>query len=183
MIPVYINYQGLYYLLLDPATGEVTELKDLGANEELYMVEFCNDKVISRDYTGFARMDTSTGKMVPFCEYSNIDASMYNVAESEMVYLSDDNSEMILGLNTYESYGGLGGHSGFKFLHLKKADKNPNAGKTVLILSSAEDAFPDEADINAVTVFNRQNDSYFIKYANIIIISMPVKPFLLFRAR
>lgn len=164
MIPVYINYQGLFYLLLDPATGEVTELNDLGTNEELYMVEFCNDKVISRDYTGFARMDTSTGKMVPFCEYSNIDASMYNVAESEMVYLSDDNSEMILGLNTYESYGGLGGHSGYKFMHLKKADKNPNAGKTVLILSSAEDAFPDEADINAVTVFNRQNDSYFIKF-------------------
>ena len=47
---------------------------------------------------------------------------------------------------------------------MKKADKNPNAGKTVLILSSAEDAFPDEADINAVTVFNRQNDSYFIKF-------------------
>ena len=70
MIPVYINYQGLFYLLLDPATGEVTELNDLGTNEELYMVEFCNDKVISRDYTGFARMDTSTGKMVPFCEYS-----------------------------------------------------------------------------------------------------------------
>ena len=164
MIPVYLEYEGLFYLLLDPATGEVTELEDLGTNEDLYMVEFCNGKIISRDYTGFSRMDTSTGEMVPFCDYSNIDAPLTDVAESEMLYLSDDNSEIVLGMEIYDYSSPYGGQSGYRFMHLTKADKNPNAGKTVLILSTTENAFPDEADISAVTVFNRQNASYFIKF-------------------
>lgn len=164
MIPVFYEYTGVVYLILDPATGEFTELEELGTKESLYMVEFCNDQIISRDFTGFSRMDKSTGKLEQICEYSNIDASLYDLIESELMYVSSDNSEMIMGTPTYESVGNLDGHCGFKITHLVKADKNPNAGKTVLIVSTTEGYYPDEAEMKAVPVFNRQNDSYFVKF-------------------
>ena len=125
---------------------------------------FCNDQIISRNFTGFSRMDKSTGKLEQICEYSNIDASLYDLIESELMYVSSDNNEMIMGTPTYESVGNLDGHCGFKITHLVKADKNPNAGKTVLIVSTTEGYYPDEAEMKAVPVFNRQNDSYFVKF-------------------
>ena len=163
MIPAYIDYYGLMYLMLDPSTGEVTELEDIGTNEELYLVEFCNGMIFSRDFTGFSRMDPA-GKMSSICEYSNIDASLFELIEAQLLYVADDNSEMILGTETYDSIGHLGGHSGYKITHLTRSDKNPHAGKTVLTLSTTENSEPDEADLNAVKTFNRQNPSYFIKY-------------------
>ena len=182
MIPVFLD-NGMVYVLLDLESGQMNEVKGLYGSEEAYMLEHCNGKTLSRDFYGLNYVDIDSGKLIPIFDYSNVDESYYEIIETQTLYISDDAGEIILGGETYND-----DVDGYRIMHLKRADRNPNAGKTQIILSLGEDAYPEYSDLKAATLYNRQNNPCFIKFvmpyndqgeykdvkADIILTSMPV---------
>ena len=162
LLPVVLSDYDFVYLSIDLATMETEELQSLYGTKN-YMIEYASGKSLAKDYTGISFIDHSTGKLDPICEYSNIDMPMIDVIESSILYISGDGDEIILGGETYDNSGSYSG--GYKISHLTRASSNPNAGKTVLILSNDNESYSfEEADYMAVYLFNQRNDSYFVKY-------------------
>ena len=161
ILSVYEQRGDSVYVSLDPATGELTELTGLYGKEDSYMLEYCNGKSVAHTLKGINVIDPQTGELISVFDYCNVNAPMADIAESNSLYISDDYGEIILGRETYDYYGSL---SGYKIMHLTKEATNPHAGKTILTLTTAEDAYPEPSDLNAILLFNEQNDSCFIKY-------------------
>ncbi len=160
ILPVYLSTYDLIYVSLNIASGEVKELSGLYGNFGTW-IERASGKYVGRDVNGFSFVDDMTGELTRICDYSDIGASLTDIAESELLYISDNGDEILLGCETEEPTGGFG----YRIAHLSLAGTNPNAGKTILTLSSEHDFFPSESDFNAVHLFNEQNGSFFIKYA------------------
>ena len=160
MLPVYIETGEEIFISIDPSTGEIEELKGLYGTSG-YWLEYASGKTVARDYNGFSFVDNLTGELTPICDYIDIDALVCDVGESQMLYISDDGSEMVLG---YESYEQFSSSSGYKIMHLTRAASNPNAGKTELIISTNEEFMPERSDFYALQQFNNSNDSFFLKY-------------------
>lgn len=150
------NYE-MVFLSLDLATTELKEVDSL-YGFDMYWPEFINGKVIARDYEGLGYLDEITGKINRICKYTDIDAPITEILESPILYVSEDNSEIIMGLEIYET-----DYEGYRIIHLNKASTNPNAGKTELILSFGEDIYPLTFEYIAINNFNKTNPSYFIK--------------------
>lgn len=160
MLPVYLDTGEDIFISIDPETCEIEELKGLYGTSG-YWLEYASGKTVARDYTGFSFVDNSTGELTKICDYIDIDALICDVGEAQLLYISDDGSEMILG---YESYDRFSSSSGYKIMHLTRAATNPNAGKTELIISTNEQFMPERSDFYALQQFNSNNDSFFLKY-------------------
>ena len=163
ILPAYSYSSEIIFLSLDLTTGKAEELEGLYGTYA-YWIEHASGKTVARDYTGFSFVDNQTGALTPICEYSDIDASMSTVIESELLYINDDGSEMVLGVETYDSVGNTYWDFGYKVMHLSLQDVNPHAGKTVLTLSNGDESIASESDLYAVNLFNNSNSSFFIKY-------------------
>lgn len=163
IIPVYLSTYDLVYVSLNIASGELKELTGLYGNTGTW-IERASGKYVGRDINGFSFVDDMTGDLTRICNYSDIGASLTDIAESELLYISDSGDEILLGCGTGGSTGYESGGFGYRISHLSLAGTNPNAGKTVLTLSSGQDVFPSESDFNAVHLFNEQNGSFFIRY-------------------
>ena len=163
IIPVYLSNYDIVFVSLDIASGELKELTGLYGNTGTW-IERASGKYVGRDYKGFSFVDDMTGDLTHICDYSDIDASLTDIADSELLYISDNADEILLGCPIYDYVGDSSSRYGYKIMHLSRADANPNAGKTVLTLSTGPDFTPSESDFNAVHLFNKQNDSFFIKY-------------------
>ena len=163
IIPVYLSTYDVVFVSLNIASGELKELTGLYGNTRMW-IERASGKYVGRDYKGFSFVDNMTGDLTHICDYSDINASMTEIAESELLYISDKGEEILLGSETYDSVGYTTSKFGYRIMHLTKADTNPNAGKTILTLSSEQEFYPSESDFTAVHLFNEQSDSFFIKY-------------------
>ena len=163
IIPVFVENDFLY-VLLDLATGETSELKGLYGSEETYQLEYCNGKTIMRDFYGLNYVDADTGKISNIFKYDNVDESFYDIIDTETLYISDDGSEIILGGYTYDNSSMYASLDGYKIMHLKRADKNPNAGKTIITMSLGKDSYPEYSDLYAAKIYNRQNNPCFVKF-------------------
>lgn len=163
IIPVFVE-NDLLYVLLDLATGETSELKGLYGSEETYQLEYCNGKTIMRDFYGLNYVDAETGKISNIFKYDNVDESFYDIIDTETLYISDDGSEIILGGYTYDNSSMYASLEGYKIMHLKRADKNPNAGKTIITMSLGKDSYPEYSDLYAAKIYNRQNNPCFVKF-------------------
>ena len=163
IIPVFV-VNDLLYVLLDLATGETSELKGLYGSEETYQLEYCNGKTIMRDFYGLNYVDAETGKISNIFKYDNVDESFYDIIDTETLYISDDGSEIILGGYTYDNSSMYASLEGYKIMHLKRADKNPNAGKTIITMSLGKDSYPEYSDLYAAKIYNRQNNPCFVKF-------------------
>ena len=163
IIPVFV-VNDLLYVLLDLATGETSELKGLYGSEETYQLEYCNGKTIMRDFYGLNYVDAETGKISNIFKYDNVDESFYDIIDTETLYISDDGSEIILGGYTYDNSSMYASLDGYKIMHLKRADKNPNAGKTIITMSLGKDSYPEYSDLYAAKIYNRQNNPCFVKF-------------------
>lgn len=163
IIPVFVENDFLY-VLLDLATGETSELKGLYGSEETYQLEYCNGKTIMRDFYGLNYVDAETGKISNIFKYDNVDESFYDIIDTETLYISDDGSEIILGGYTYDNSSMYASLDGYKIMHLKRADKNPNAGKTIITMSLGKDSYPEYSDLYAAKIYNRQNNPCFVKF-------------------
>ena len=163
IIPVFV-VNDLLYVLLDLATGETSELKGLYGSEETYQLEYCNGKTIMRDFSGLNYVDAETGKISNIFKYDNVDESFYDIIDTETLYISDDGSEIILGGYTYDNSSMYASLDGYKIMHLKRADKNPNAGKTIITMSLGKDSYPEYSDLYAAKIYNRQNNPCFVKF-------------------
>ena len=163
IIPVYTYSYDIIFVSLDIATGETKELEGLYGTSKMW-IERASGKTVGRDYKGFSFVDDMTGDPTHICDYSNINAPMTEVVDSELLYISDNGDEMILGRETYDPVGYTTSRFGYEIMHLSRTDKNPNAGKTVLTLSTEQEFYPSESDFNAIHLFNERNDSFFIKY-------------------
>ena len=163
IIPVYLSNYDIVYASLDIASGEVKELTGLYGNTSMW-IERASGKYVGRDYNGFSFVDDMTGDLTPICSYSDINAPLTEVADSALLYISDNGDDILLGSETYDSVGYTTSKFGYRIMHLSLAGKNPNAGKTILTLSSEQEFYPSESDLNAVHLFNEQNSSFFIKY-------------------
>ncbi len=163
ILPAFSYTYEIFFISLDLATGKAEELEGLYGTYA-YWIEHASGKTVARDYKGFSFVDNQTGALTPICEYSDIDASMSTVIESELLYINDDGSEMVLGVETYDSVGNTYWDFGYKVMHLSLQDVNPHAGKTVLTLSNGDESIASESDLYAVNLFNNSNSSFFIKY-------------------
>ena len=162
IFPVIVQNEAVQ-VQLDLATGDVSELKGLYGSEETYMLEYCNGKTVSRDFNGLNFVDAESGSLKQIFDYSNVDESYYDIIDTETLYVSDDGSEIILGGYVYDNSSFFSGDT-YKIMHLKKADRNPNAGKTVITMSLGEDSYPEYSDLYAAKIYNRQNNPCFIKF-------------------
>ena len=160
MLPVYLNTGEDIFVSVDPSTGEIEELKGLYGTSG-YWLEYASGKTVARDYNGFSFVDNSTGELTPICDYIDIDALVCDVGEAQLLYVSDDGSEMILGYESYERYSSS---TGYRIMRLTRADSNPNAGKTELIISTNNEFTPERSDFFALQQFNKSNGSFFLKY-------------------
>ena len=163
IIPVYTYSYDIIFVSLDIATGETKELEGLYGTSKMW-IERASGKTVGRDYKGFSFVDDMTGDPTHICDYSNINAPMTEVVDSELLYISDNGDEMILGRETYDPVGYTTSRFGYEIMHLSRTDKNPNAGKIVLTLSTEQEFYPSESDFNAIHLFNERNDSFFIMY-------------------
>ena len=153
----------LAYVKMDLATGEASELKGLYGSEDTYMLEYCNGKTVSRDLKGLNLVDAESGTLKQLFDYSNVDESYYDVIDTQTLYVSDDGNDIVLGGYVYDNSSYYSGDV-YKIMHLKRADRNPNAGKTILTLSLGEDAYPEYSDLYAAKIYNRQDNPCFIKF-------------------
>ena len=160
MLPVYLETGENIFISIDPTTGEIEELKGLYGTSD-YWLEYASGKTVARNYDGFSFVDKTTGELTPICDYIDIDALVCDVGEAQMLYISDDGSEMVLGYESYERYSSS---SGYKIMHLTRAASNPNAGKTELTISTNDQFMPERSDFYALQQFNSSNDSFFLKY-------------------
>lgn len=164
IVPVYLS-QNQVYVLVDLESGSMKELKGLYGSEEAFMLEYCNGKSMSRDLHGLKFIDAENGTLTPICEYENIDASFYDVIDTQTLYVSDDASDIVLGGYDFTNLSnGISNLDSYKIMHLKRADRNPNAGKTVLIYTIGPDSSPEYSDFYAAQLFNKQNSEYFLKF-------------------
>lgn len=159
ILPVFLESYDEVLFEIDPVTGDVTELDTLFGTDVCWL-EHASGKIVARDYKGFNILNESTGKMEPFCNYSAFDCPMSDAMQSELLYISDDNSKMIMGFTTYNQAN----QAGFKIMIFTKTDTNPHAGKTILTVSSTEDHFPEESDLLGVYLYNKNVDSFFLEY-------------------
>ena len=127
------------------------------------MLEYCNGKTISRDFYGLNFVDTESGTLKRIFDYSNVDESYYDIIDTETLYVSDDGNEIILGGYVFDNSSYFSGDT-YKIMHLTKADRNPNAGKTVITMSLGEDSYPEYSDLYAAKIYNRQDNPCFIKF-------------------
>ena len=162
IFPVIVQNEAVQ-VQLDLATGDVSELKGLYGSEETYMLEYCNGKTVSRDFNGLNFVDAESGSLKQIFDYSNVDESFYDIIDTQTLYVSDDGSDIILGGYVFDNSGYFSGDA-YKIMHLKKADRNPNAGKTVITLSLGESAYPEYSDLYAAKIYNRQDNPCFIKF-------------------
>ena len=149
----------MLYASLDPETGEHKELEGLMGFYDTEVIS-TSGKSVARDLNGFNFIDEETGNLTPICEYSDINMSLEDLIESQLLYISDNADEMILAHEKYSSVSSYG----YELIHLTKCGTNPHAGKTILTLSNAEMAEPNSSDFYAMKLFNETNDSFFIKY-------------------
>ena len=163
ILPAYTYTYEMVFISVDLTTGEVKELEGLYGTAA-YWIENASGKTVARDYTGFSFVDNQTGELTHICDYCDIDQPMNIVLESELLYINDDGSEMVLGVQTYDSASTLTWQYGYKVMHITLEDSNPHAGKTVLTLSDGDESIASESDLYAVNLFNNRNDKYFIKY-------------------
>ena len=154
----------LSYVKMDLATGEATELKGLYGSEDTYMLEYCNGKTISRDLKGLNSVDAESGTLKQIFDYSNVDESYYDVIDTQTLYVSDDGNDIILGGYVYDNSTFYSSGETYKIMHLKRADRNPNAGKTIITMSLGEDSYPEYSDLYAAKIYNRQDNPCFIKF-------------------
>ena len=163
ILPAYTFTYEIVFLSVDLTTGDVSELEGLYGTSA-YWIENASGKSVARDFTGFSFIDNQTGELTHICDYCDIDSPLYNIMESELLYINDDGSEMVLGIETYDSVGNTSWKYGYKVMHISQEAINPHAGKTILTLSNGNESSPSESDLYAVNLFNNRNDSFFIKY-------------------
>lgn len=165
ILPVYLRSDEDVFLMID-FSGSTTEVKEIESlyGTSSYELEYASGKIFARDFKGLNFVDSATGEFKPICGYFDIDASLIDTIESQILYISEDGSDIILGGEEYDPTS-LYGWGNYKIMHLKKQATNPHAGKTVLTLSNDKDSVNMEpTDFTALYKFNNSNDSYFLKY-------------------
>ena len=112
ILPAYTYTYDMVFISIDLTTGEMQELEGLYGTSG-YWIENASGKSVARDYKGFSFLNNQTGDLTPICEYCDIDESMGTLLESELLYINDDGSEMILGAQTFDSVGNASWHYGY----------------------------------------------------------------------
>lgn len=148
---------------LDPVTGEMEEYKGIYGPDSLF-IEYVCGKTIARDTDGFKLINGKSEEPVKLLDYSETDANMMDLVDARMFYISDDCNDILFGCTRYDSYSSYGGDTKYTVFRLNKAATNPHAGKTVLTVTNDEESVPDYSDFDAILSYNKNNDSYFIKY-------------------
>ena len=95
----------------------------------------------------------------PYLMYCDTDCNPYLFMVSDLMSVSEDSVAL-----RYTST--KNGYDSDIILYLKKAESNPNAGKTVITAKSYGNSI-DELAGDGIVKFNRENKDYFIKYMSI----------------
>lgn len=159
ILPVFLESFDEVLFEIDPVTGDIKELDTLFGADVCWL-EHASGKIVARDRDGFSILNESTGKMEPFCKYSAFDCPISDTSMSQLLYISDDNSKIIMGMETYDHAN----QSGFKIMILTKADTNPHTGQTILTVSSTENHMPEDSDFLGIYLYNKNNGSFFLEY-------------------
>ena len=160
--------QSIVFVSVDLATGKVTKLT--GNKMKLLDYSLCSTVLEGKQYiskaTGVYEYDTASGNEVCRFNFDNCNINRYDCEGSFVLHYEEN--KIILGCNT-------GYVSAFSFpppqtvYTLEKADKNPNAGKTIVTVACLG-GFLSRYEGEAIKIFNERNQEY---YAQLILYEDP----------
>ncbi|MBR6881318.1 MAG: extracellular solute-binding protein [Clostridiales bacterium] len=152
------------YLTIDTSNGSVEKLSDK-ETKWISEVNMYNLKMIDgkgpyfTDEEGLHKIDFSKKKVTDILDYDWCNLNRDLVYNLDPISVSD--KEIIFGGVSYSRYG-LMNKTDYKLYVLTKADKNPNAGKTILKVCFL-DYSGSEVVYQALCDFNETNKDFFLK--------------------
>ena len=163
------NSGGFLFFEIDLASGKLSKVD----NKEyewldimsIYRLKACSDgNIYSMDSTGITKIDLKKKKSEQIINFSwsSLDKNLvdsFALADvtGDSVILYGEKMRQQPYCNNYYSSS-----ADFMMYELKKADKNPHAGKTILELYSPYGYVSEEIN-NAITKYNETNTKYFIE--------------------
>ena len=158
--------KGYRYYELDLANGKLTQARDkdyewLDANKLGQFFLGSDGIVYCRNANGYSTINVATKSTEDVFDYSWCNINRGIISRLELADCTGD-SFIFIGQtkpsSIYES-----APISFQIIELTRADKNPNAGKTILELYTD---FVDETVGAAVEKFNNENTKFFIEYVD-----------------
>ena len=144
----------------DLSTGEVNEIPEGRPIPYDYQFSSTPDgKGYLTKATGIYEYDPESGEEKQIINFDNCDANRYESQDASVLSLDDD-KVIIASQNKITSAFLL--PSPQVIYTLEKADKNPNAGKTVITVASLNDGLS-YAEAEALKIFNEQSGDYFAR--------------------
>ena len=160
---------GTLFFELDLASGKVSKIDNKEFDwldiMSIYRLKGCSDgNVYSMDSTGITKIDLKKKKEEQILNFSwsSMDRNLVNnfmladVTGDSIILYGETMKQQPYCNNYYDS------SSEFLMYELKKADKNPHAGKTILELYSPYGYVSEEINA-ALTKYNETNPNYFIE--------------------
>ena len=158
--------KGYRYYELDLANGKLTQARDkdyewLDANKLGQFFLGSDGIVYCRNSNGYSTINVASKNTEDVFDYSWCNINRGIIRRLELADCTGD-SFIFIGQtkpsSIYES-----APTSFQIIELTKADKNPNAGKTILELYTE---YQDEIVGAAVEKFNNKNTKYYIEYVD-----------------
>ncbi|PWJ71267.1 ABC-type glycerol-3-phosphate transport system substrate-binding protein [Ruminococcaceae bacterium R-25] len=147
---------------LDAKDYEWLDLDALGDINNVYAG--ADGKSYFTTSNGISKIDLEKKTIETFLDY-NWTVTNRDLLEYMEIVSCDGNSAVVAGqksLNYGMALNPAKDENEYYVVSFKKAEKNPNAGKTVLTLYEAEDFASDKVN-EAIQLFNSSNSSYYIK--------------------
>ncbi|MBO4688505.1 MAG: extracellular solute-binding protein [Clostridiales bacterium] len=145
---------------LDLATGKLTKLSSTQKISDNQRLSISSEgKGYLTKATGVYEFDAATGKEICSLDFDNCNVNRYESQKASV--LSFEENKVTLGY--FEPVDNAFLLSATSVIYtLEKAEKNPNAGKTVLTVASLSDSLS-YFEGAALKAFNDQNQDYFAK--------------------
>lgn len=143
---------------LELSTGKVSKMTDDSAfSADISFASAFDGKCYFIKATGIYEFDPANGEEILKINFDNCDVNRYESQSSSIISI-DENKAVIACTPPITSRFLL--PSPTVIYTLEKADKNPNAGKTVITVACLND-YLSEPEAEALKLFNEQNEEYY----------------------
>lgn len=159
------------YVVVDLEAGTVEEA-DQKEYEWLDDVGYIYDGLVGEDgkiYTagtdGIYAIDFTAKEAGQVLDYGSVGISRSQLEYMDIVSYSEDKIVLAGSAYKYSAYDSSWGDEDYQVITLTKAEKNPNAGKTILELYPLG-GYADNCIYDTITEYNNQDKDYFIQITN-----------------
>ena len=160
------NGADIYVIVdLDKGTVEEADQKDYEWLDDVgYIYEGLegeDGKIYTASSDGIYAIDFSAKEAGKVLDYSSVGISRAQIEYMDLVSYSEDKIVLAGSAYKYNAYDTSWGGEEYQVVTLTKADKNPNAGKTILELYTLG-GYADNCVYDAITEYNNADKDYFI---------------------